>query len=322
MSQVGEALDAAAARHATALRPSAGPPGNTRWRRHPFGKSRSPPDEAPPPPSPPPPAAVPDPPAPASNVIGPAGAGWVVRFDRGPVKVYTPDIGLEYLRVVLARPGETWTAVQLDCAVRRLSGVRPLDADRARAADGRGTGARTRGDPVLDAEGRTALRVRLREIDALLEALRNGGRPDGGLSSNGWGTNAPRSTRRSATRSACGERRKNCSTNGTGSVPRSDRRPEGVVPGPRDGDQGHRRPTRPGGLRRAGTDGRQAAQGIGYQDVGGDTVPDYRSSLFRESERLQLENHSYTLDTSFVEAKMGGPQSASAREVRARNPPT
>ncbi len=168
-SQVGEVLDAAAARHATSLRHRDLPRGCLLRLVFPGGPADAPPTGGDPPEVPPPAPARPPEPADAEpNAIGPAGEGWLLRFDRGPVKVYVPDVGLEYLRLVLAEPGVAFTAAELDCLRRRrTSGPRPAE------------GPRTRGDPILDDHGRETFRLRLGEIDAMLETLRNGDRIEG-----------------------------------------------------------------------------------------------------------------------------------------------
>jgi len=120
------------------------------------------------------PAASTSPPANApANYICRKGKCWVIRFDGQEERVYTPDIGFDYLQILLERPGTSFSASKLDCDVRRRK--KELKMRTASQADfGNDESPTTDGmdaDDLLDDEGRENLGTRLAEIEALLPAL-------------------------------------------------------------------------------------------------------------------------------------------------------
>jgi hypothetical protein len=116
-------------------------------------------------------------PAPAcmpKNYICRKGKCWVIRFDGQEEKVYTPDIGFDYLQVLLDHPGAQFSASKLDCDVRRrtkalrmrIGSRADFGVDEVPVSGGMGA------DEILDAEGRQNFNTRLAEIDVLIAAAK------------------------------------------------------------------------------------------------------------------------------------------------------
>jgi hypothetical protein len=115
----------------------------------------------------------------STNCIRRKGKCFAIRFDGQEERVYTPDIGFDYLQILLEHPGTLFSASKLDCDVRR--GKKELKLRTASLGDFAdeeipvtdGLGA----DDVLDDEGRENLGTRLAEIEELLPALRESDSP-------------------------------------------------------------------------------------------------------------------------------------------------
>ncbi len=102
------------------------------------------------------------------------GKCWAIRFDGQEERVYTPDMGFNYLQVLLEQPGSQFSASELHCGVARRQ--KDLGKRFAKSSElgGDADSARNTGldaDDVLDEEGRQSLATRLTEIDELLEEL-------------------------------------------------------------------------------------------------------------------------------------------------------
>ncbi len=90
--------------------------------------------------------------------------GYAVQFGAGGANVYPAERGFDLLRVLLAHPGRTFTASELEVACRHAASRRPRAVSPAEAtATGAGTGG-DRGAEALDAEAVAGLRRRLDEI--------------------------------------------------------------------------------------------------------------------------------------------------------------
>lgn len=108
------------------------------------------------------------------NYICRKGKRWAIRFDEQEEEVYTPDIGFDYLHILLDHPGRQLSASKLDCEVRRrkkelairTASRADFSAEEAPITDGLSA------DDLLDDEGRENLNTRLTEIEELLPALR------------------------------------------------------------------------------------------------------------------------------------------------------
>lgn len=115
----------------------------------------------------------------SSNYFCRKGKCWAIRFDGQEERIYTPDSGFDYLRILLEHSAISFSASQLDCTVRRQKkqGARcatqatDLSPDEVPTVGGLGA------DDILDAEGRENLRTRLAEIEEFLPALRESDLP-------------------------------------------------------------------------------------------------------------------------------------------------
>jgi hypothetical protein len=122
---------------------------------------------------------VPDADSLTKNYICLKGRCWVIRFDGQEDRIYTPDIGFDYLQILLEHPGTNYSAAKLDRDVRRRTKeLRMRTACRddfaeedAPISDGLGA------DDVLDKEGRKNLTARLAEIEELLAVARESDSP-------------------------------------------------------------------------------------------------------------------------------------------------
>lgn len=114
-----------------------------------------------------------------TNYICRKGKCWAIRFDGQEERVYTPDIGFDYLQVLLERSGIQISASKLDCDVRRrkkglsmrMVSQTDLGENEASVTDGMDA------DDTLDEEGRENLTTRLAEIEELLPMTRAGDSP-------------------------------------------------------------------------------------------------------------------------------------------------
>jgi hypothetical protein len=105
-----------------------------------------------------------------NNYITRKGECWSIRFDGQDEKIYTPDIGFNYLKILFGHPGTQYSASKLDCDVRRQSkelrmrtaSLEDFDGEEAPITDGMGA------DELLDDEGRENLSTRLAEVEGLL----------------------------------------------------------------------------------------------------------------------------------------------------------
>lgn len=113
------------------------------------------------------------------NYICRKGKCWAIRFDGQQERVYTPDIGFDYLQILLEHAGTPFSTAKLDCDVRRRRQTRtprtasPADFSEAESPIGAGLGA----DDMLDDEGRENFRTRLAEIEERLPLLRESDLP-------------------------------------------------------------------------------------------------------------------------------------------------
>ena len=114
------------------------------------------------------------------NYIRLKGEYWAIRFNGNEEKIYKPDIGFHYLRVLLESPGATFSASKLDCGVRqRVKGAAGLgsgDADDVSPDDSIILDG-SNGEDVIDVEYEQSLHARLGEIDELITAARESGDP-------------------------------------------------------------------------------------------------------------------------------------------------
>jgi hypothetical protein len=113
------------------------------------------------------------------NYICRRNLAWAIRFDGQLEQVYLPEVGFEYLRILLGSPGTMFTAAALACDVRRGRGAarRRAMAEQAQVHELNGSVDGQDADDMLDAEAREAIATRLAEIDELLERLRAGTSP-------------------------------------------------------------------------------------------------------------------------------------------------
>lgn len=94
------------------------------------------------------------------------GECWAIRFGANDEKIYTPDIGFEYLQALLENPGTTFSASQLECIVRRrrrVVAVRSAEGGEL-ASHGYGEVNASNSGEVLDLDARRSLQLRLEEI--------------------------------------------------------------------------------------------------------------------------------------------------------------
>jgi len=113
-----------------------------------------------------------EPPSPLGNSMRRRGRCWAIRFGGNDEYYYTPDIGFEYLRLLLGRPGNPFTAAELCAAVRRGSMASRLALPKGESpSKDEAAAAPASGDEILDAEARENYRVRLEEIQAAMELL-------------------------------------------------------------------------------------------------------------------------------------------------------
>jgi hypothetical protein len=106
------------------------------------------------------------PPAPArpeGNYLIRKGHFWEARYEGGEEKTYNPDIGFEYLRILLGNPATTYTACELASRVSISRGRRPPAAEIAsrEVTITPALGA----DPVMDDEEIRGCELRLLELD-------------------------------------------------------------------------------------------------------------------------------------------------------------
>jgi hypothetical protein len=104
---------------------------------------------------------------PEGNYFIQRGQCWAVRYGDDEEKSYTPDIGFEYLQILLGHPGTTYSAAQLALQVRtkRL----PTGSTARPASEKTGRATALGSDPILDDEASTAYGVRLQEIKTAIE---------------------------------------------------------------------------------------------------------------------------------------------------------
>jgi 7-cyano-7-deazaguanine synthase in queuosine biosynthesis len=122
---------------------------------------------------------VPQPVCVPKNYICRKGKCWAIRFDGKEERVYTPDIGFDYLQILLDHPGTQFSASKLDCVVRRrtkelvmrTASRADFSEEEAPITDGLGA------DNMFDDEGYENLSTRLAEIEELLPALRESDLP-------------------------------------------------------------------------------------------------------------------------------------------------
>ncbi len=108
-----------------------------------------------------------------ANYMYRRGRCWAIRFDGQEERVYTPDIGFDYLQVLLLHPGTRFSASKLDCDVRRRTKeLRMRIASVADFGDEETPVTEPGSDDVLDQEGYENLRTRLAEIEERLPILR------------------------------------------------------------------------------------------------------------------------------------------------------
>ena len=114
------------------------------------------------------------------NSIRLKGEYWAICFSGNEERIYKPDIGFHYLRVLLESHGATFSASKLDCSVRqRVKGA--TDAASGEADDLSPDDSiilnSSDGEDVIDAEYGQSLRARLGEIDELIAVARESGAP-------------------------------------------------------------------------------------------------------------------------------------------------
>jgi hypothetical protein len=118
-------------------------------------------------------AGVPEGARPPRNYIFRKGKCWVICFDGQDEKVYTPDIGFNYLQTLLSYPRTQFSAARLDCDVRRRT--KELAMRTASPADFGGAAPPhldLGGDDIIDVDGRETLTARLAEVENLLPIAR------------------------------------------------------------------------------------------------------------------------------------------------------
>ena len=116
----------------------------------------------------------------SENAIRLKGEYWSIRFGSSEERIYKPDIGFYYLKLLLENPGATFTASQLDCQVRKyLSGGQGSGDDgndytpeNSVMLDG------SDGQDMIDADYKQSLLSRREEIEGLIEAARESGELD------------------------------------------------------------------------------------------------------------------------------------------------
>lgn len=118
-------------------------------------------------------------PTPEGNYFARRGPCWAVRFGDEDERVYVPEIGFEYLRLLLECPGRQHTAAGLAAAVRRRGRVAPGSGSPELAADGLPVAAGMGADDMLDAAAVESLRVRLHEIEEAIENASAAGSVEG-----------------------------------------------------------------------------------------------------------------------------------------------
>ncbi|MDB5311552.1 MAG: hypothetical protein JWO38_5754 [Gemmataceae bacterium] len=104
---------------------------------------------------------------------------WGIRFEGQEERVYLPDIGLDYLQLLVGQPGRSVSAAELDCTVRqgaRACRVRAISRTESDAEQMSASGAAW-GEEILDDEGRENMTVRLREVEERLELARESDSP-------------------------------------------------------------------------------------------------------------------------------------------------
>ena len=115
----------------------------------------------------------------SGNYIYLKGEYWAVRFSGNEEKIYKPDIGFHYLRVLLDSPGTSFSASKLDCYVRQYltqTDSVPSEESDLSQEDSILVGS-CDGDDVIDPEYRQALVTRLEEIDELIARAKESGEP-------------------------------------------------------------------------------------------------------------------------------------------------
>lgn len=116
---------------------------------------------------------------PKGNYIIRKGECWAIRFGANEEKLYTPDIGFDYLQALFENPGSTVSASEIDCIIRRrtkdvrlrLAQLSDLTSGDSGTVDSIDAGA------VLDAEARQSLMTRRAEIQERIDAARDSDDP-------------------------------------------------------------------------------------------------------------------------------------------------
>lgn len=116
----------------------------------------------------------------SENSIHLKGEYWTVRFGGNEEKIYKPDIGFQYLKLLLENPGATFTASQLDCQVRKyLNGANCSGDDgNDHTPENSVMLDRSDGQDMIDADYKQSLLSRRGEIEGLIEAARESGEVD------------------------------------------------------------------------------------------------------------------------------------------------
>ena len=120
-----------------------------------------------------------EPPRPPGNSIRRRGRCWAIRFGENEEQYYTPDIGFEYLRLLLASPGSPFTASQLAAAIRRRSKCESSRESTHAPGDTLGLATPEGADEILDAKTRENYRVRLAEIEEEMQLVTASRTPEG-----------------------------------------------------------------------------------------------------------------------------------------------
>ncbi|NQT19505.1 MAG: 7-cyano-7-deazaguanine synthase [Planctomycetes bacterium] len=106
------------------------------------------------------------------------GEYWAIRFGGNEERIYKPDIGFHYLRVLLQNPGTTFSASKLDCHVRRrIKGTigAALGVADDFSPDNSIILGDLEGEDVIGPEYEQSLRAYLEEIDEMIAAARESG---------------------------------------------------------------------------------------------------------------------------------------------------
>ena len=123
-------------------------------------------------PAPPSSAMVPSP----SNYICRKQQCWAIRFGGNEEKIYTPEIGFYHLQILLENPGTSFSASELDVAVRRMTKNEPVasvSATEDQPEDGFTILGQSDSGAVLDDKAIQSYRTRLEELEGELNEARS-----------------------------------------------------------------------------------------------------------------------------------------------------